>query len=170
MMWRRREAHKNRRVGVPIESVDAEEEGADTDQDEDHQTAANGNLKELWNIPNPKVCSMCPTKPQGNGKNWHEVSEDTGKPKGLLCYRCGHFFDGSGLPPQDLVRMRNKTKASKELLASQIEDANKADPSLREFQLEEVYAEERTTTMILERHEWQSRALFLPRTDRKISP
>ena len=98
---------------------------------------------------------MCPTKPQGNGKNWHEVLEDTGKPTGPLCFRCGDFFDGSGIPPQDLVKMRNKTKASKELLASQIEEhsANTADPSLCEFQLEEVYVEERTTTIILERHE-----------------
>ena len=38
--------------------------------------------------------------------------------------------------------MRNKVKASRELLVSQIEEhsANKADPGLCEFQLEEVYA------------------------------
>ena len=117
------------------DTKDGDGEEKEESQDEEQRDIT---IKNFWDVPKPTCCSICPTKPTKDGKNWHKSADD-GKghlePVGPLCGRCGGFFDESGLPPEKIIKMKTQSKKTKAQLAQHVEDYNhnKDSPDDREF-------------------------------------
>ena len=115
-------------------------------------------------------CVVCNCKPLKNGTNWDSTTNDVRgqlQPQGPLCSRCGDFLKDSAIPLQELLTMKDKGAAKAKKIRSDVEThtASKANPEGREFPLENVFMEERTTSLLIEKFEWQEKGTFEAKHD-----
>lgn len=99
-------------------------------------------------------CAGCQAKPQADAKNWSKTGVDArGKTvaEGHLCFRCGDYCAGLDLTIDDFTTSCANQKL-KPFVLKNVADfaAGKAQPELREFPLERVFAETRFTSTMEE--------------------
>jgi hypothetical protein len=99
-------------------------------------------------------CAGCQAKPQADAKNWSKTCVDTrGKTvaEGHLCFRCGDYCAGLDITIDDFI-MSCANQKSKPLVLKNVADfaSGKAQPELRGFPLEKIFAETRFTSTMEE--------------------
>lgn len=110
------------------------------------------------------ACEVCGAKCKTDCSNWASARREGQRraPVKFLCLRCSDFSDASGISVKALSSMRNYTRQSVYFEEQILEyESNTSNPDQREYDLEEVCDETKTTIGLMDSYEFRPRKHFL---------